>query len=92
MQILFRVTNERLHHLPTKDPRHRENLLPTQRKPNKISQSLIHNQVPNIPTILQYTNRIPIQGNPIIPPTYPTTQQTNIQIKIIIALTKVHII
>lgn len=64
--------------------------LPTQRKPNKISQSLIHNQVPNIPITIQYPNRIPIQGNPIILPTYSTHPQTKQIIKIIIALTKVH--
>lgn len=66
IQILSRAL------LPTKDPRRREDLLPTQRKPNKISQSLHNNQVPNIPITIQYPNRIPIQGNPIthLPP-YP---------------------
>lgn len=60
IQILSRAL------LPTKDPRRREDLLPTQRKPNKISQSLHNNQVPNIP----------IQGNPIILPIHilPTKQ------------------
>lgn len=56
--------------------RRREDLLPTQRKPNKISQSLHNNQVPNIPITIQYPNRIPIQGNPIILPIHilPTKQ------------------
>lgn len=45
-------------------------------KPNKISQSLHNNQVPNIPITIQYPNRIPIQGNPIILPIHilPTKQ------------------
>lgn len=61
IQILSRAL------LPTKDSRRRTYLLPIQRKQKKISQSLIHNQVPNIPITIQYPNRIPIQGNPIIP-------------------------
>lgn len=52
----------------------------------KISQSLIH--IPNIPITIQYPNRIPIQGNPIILPTYSTHPQTKQIIKI--ALTKLH--
>lgn len=64
-------------------------LLPTQKQQIKISQSLHNNQVPNIPITIQYPNRIPIQGNPIIPTTIP--HQTKQIIKNVIALTKVHI-
>lgn len=87
IQILYILSKSLVGLLPTKDPRCRTYPPPTQRKPNKISQSLIHNQVPNIPITI---HRIPIQGNPIILPTYSTHPQTKQIIKIIIALTKVH--
>lgn len=46
----------------------------SQHKENQIS--LHNNQVPNIPITIQYPNRIPIQGNPIILPIHilPTKQ------------------
>lgn len=46
-------------------------------KPNKISQSLHNNQVPNIPITIQYPNRIPIQGNSIILPIHILPTQQN---------------
>lgn len=56
IQILYIFLSRAL--LPTKDSRRRTYLLPIQRKQKKISQSLIHNQVPNIPITIQYPNRI----------------------------------